>query len=181
MERYKISATSFGIWHEFILKFIVGLLFIVCGLYLLIDGEAFIGIAILLVTFRLIVFRYIDLLLSKEIVRTTNSILLKAFCIKFEITNGRSFTVIEPYSFPSKYGSKYFYLVIVRNNPNALKRLFKNKIKLYPEDGKIDLVGVAKKIENEFGIPYHGIFDLSEGGNGINDASILMPNKGIVP
>ena len=179
MERYRMPTTTYAIWHEFVLKLFIGGLLCFPGLYMLLDGRLFTGTLILLFFFWFFIYRPSDYLFSKVLFQDTDSFRLKMAFWAFKIDKQRCFTVIEPYSFPSSYGSRFFHLALVRNTESRWQRLFKNKIKLYPEDGTIDLEGLAKKIKDEFGIPYHGIFDFSSGG--VMDKSALMKHKGLIP
>lgn len=177
---YKINKTSYGVWHEFALNFLFGIIFFAIGIYESLDS-IFIGAIILIIAFKFFLYRLSDFLFTKEIIQSDIYLFIRVFFIRLKIESARCYTVIESYSFPSMAGTRYYYLELVRNDKNRWHRLFKNKIKLYPQDGKIDLVGVGQKIEESFGIPFRGIDMSWDGGSYSDDISVLMPNKGIIP
>ncbi len=180
MKVYIIKRTSTGIWKEFFLNFLVGVIVFIIGIYTCFD-HLFWGVIVLIFAFKFFIYRLIDFLFIKEFIEIEKILYISFLGVNFKINPKRCFSVIEAYSFPSKSGTKYYYLELIRNDERWLYRIFKNKIKLYVEDGEIDLEGVAQKLFDLYGIKYLGIFDDWNGQGYTENKDFLMKNKGIIP
>jgi hypothetical protein len=156
---YKIKPTLTGLFQEFGLTVVLLLLFIALSigsygtdldwLFMVISAYLF-----------FVTLAASDFLFSKEIVKGDSVKYIRMSLFRFEITN-RSYLLIANSPGPNRYGFKHYQLILVRNSRRRMSRLFKNKIRLCQEDGEIDLVGIARKIEHMFEIEYRGVIDVN--------------------
>ena len=125
------------------------------------------------------VLRRIDFMCERIIIKNDNGLLLKWFNRYLLLEAQNSFTLLEDHDLTNDHGATTYYLVLVRNIGDK-PCWFKNRVMLYTEDAKIDLIGIAYKIEAEFGIRYAGIIPSSF--SSIEDIEHkLKRKKGYIP
>ena len=175
---YVIHRTASGVLNQFTLSLvIVAVLTIACwkadfGVF------GWLKIPLYAYAFRIGIYVLIDFLFEKKFLEIDDDIYIKTFFSKFKLDKNRSYLIIAPAPL-LRYTSEIYYLNLVRNDKRLLNRVFKNRIKLYVEDGELDLKGIARKISDMFGIPFR---DVELGINSYwNDGGELQKNKGIIP
>jgi hypothetical protein len=174
---FKIVPTRRGIYFGIPL----GLAYSGLLIYLLWLGHNLFFEIALFFSLRLSFYSLIDFCVIRQIMATEDGLYIKLAFIKIEINPKCCFTVIQRIFLPEKYGSKNYALKLIRNEKQWWNRVFKNKVKLYIEDGYIDLMKTGKMLEEKFGIHFREIDMSWEGKAYTDDLTVLMKNKGRIP
>lgn len=144
--------------------YLQGSVFLTLSVISLLD-EPFLGAILSFYTVKYFFYRIVDFFFSKTIFQSEQEFHVRMCFINFKL-NSRSpvkdratFLVIEDVGFPRRGYVKDYGLVLVRNREKWHQRLFKNKIKLYIEDGKMNLEQLAEQIGEKFNIHFIGKYE----------------------
>ena len=159
MNQFVISRTTSNT-RDFIFKGLFsGIIFYVLATYILIK-YGLIGIIPLFLLVRHYAYKNIELLFDVQIFKNDELFNLTMMCFTFGLDLNRSFLVIENVAvFSGVRPTTEYGLVLVRNNGKVLKRVFKNRIKLYTGLSTNDLEKKMKEINEKFDIRYVPFFE----------------------
>lgn len=142
----------------------LGLFFIAFLLYGYnkVQNYQFIFAFLIALSFKLYIYNVIDLSFTKQIILTVEGkIYIKLFFFNWKVNVDNCYLILEDLFVPTTIAVKDTTLMIYRNNPKFINRLFKNKIKLHKKDGgNIEKIKIeAKKISELFGIEFRDIYE----------------------
>lgn len=149
MTEYVFKSNSAGYWSV-IFSSLVTIFFIFLSRVL--EGYPLIQFIVILIGFKLGLYKSIDYLFSKKLVRNKDNFAIKIGLLSLGINTLDSFLIIEKDELSINNYAHSFGLYIVRNNKKWYNRLFKNRIKLLPMSNKYDIEEIMFDVSRKFNL-----------------------------